>query len=106
MQISTKDPLRRGGLIRTTYRIGKLQKLKIPIKFTFSSKRGLSQFMDGYRARNLQVTAFDFLAIISAFRHYIYTGVRIGLYELIRDTWLGNNREKISLWSVFEYFRF
>ncbi|KAI6177252.1 Cht-1 [Aphelenchoides bicaudatus] len=71
LQISTRDPLRRGGLIRTTYSIAR--------------KEGLSSLWTGLTP--------------AIYRHYIYTGVRIGLYELIRDNWLGTNRDKTVLWK-------
>jgi solute carrier family 25 uncoupling protein 27 len=73
LQVSTKDPLRRGGMIRMAYNIGR--------------KEGILSLWQGLGPAIL--------------RHYIYTGIRIGLYELIRDNWFDKSRENIAIWLVF-----
>ncbi|KAI6239097.1 Cht-1 [Aphelenchoides fujianensis] len=72
LQVSTKNPIRGGGMIRTTYKI----------------------------VRKEGVTSLFYGLAPAIYRHYIYTGIRTGLYELIRNNWVDPKRtERISLCS-------
>ncbi|KAI6235077.1 Cht-1 [Aphelenchoides besseyi] len=72
LQLSTKSSLRSAGMIRMTYNIAR--------------KEGVLSLWTG-------VTP-------AIYRHYVYTGIRTGLYELLRNNWYDyKSAERISLWK-------
>jgi solute carrier family 25 uncoupling protein 27 len=75
LQISTKDPLKGGGMIRMVYKVAR--------------REGFLSLWQGLAP--------------AIYRHYVYTGIRTGLYELIRNNWVDRrSRDKIALWYAFD----